>query len=100
MRVTPQQTSIIVQTARSVAGQDAEVWLFGSRLNDSSRGGDVDLLIESKQPATILQRARIKVELEQMLQLPVDVIATGRTTQDSPFVAIARANAICISAQL
>ena len=100
MRITPQQISTIVQTARSIAGQDAEVWLFGSRVNDSSRGGDCDLLIESEHPATILQRARIKVELEQMLELPFDVIATVCGTQDSAFVAIARANAICISAQL
>ena len=97
MRITPQQISIIVQTTRSIAGQDADVWLYGSRVSDSRRGGDVDLLIESAQAVTVLQRARIKVELEQALQLPFDVLATGRDTQDTPFVCIARANAVCLS---
>ena len=97
MRITPEQVSIIIQTTRSIAGQDANVWLYGSRVDDTRRGGDVDLLIESAPAAGFLERARIKYRLEQILQLPVDVLTTSLDGQDSPFVSIARANAINLS---
>ena len=94
MRITADQIAAIIQTTRSIAGQGANVWLYGSRLDDSRRGGDVDLLIESAPAAGFLERARLKNRLEQVLQLPVDVLATDLNAQDSPFVSIARAKAV------
>ena len=94
MRITPEQTETIVETIRSVAGPDVKVWLFGSRLDDTRRGGDLDLLIESVPAAGLIQRARIKLLLEQVLQLPVDILATSFGAPDSAFVSIARANAV------
>jgi hypothetical protein len=42
----------------------------------------------------LIVRARIKNRIEQILQLPVDVLATCVGAQESPFVTIARAQAI------
>ena len=94
MRLTTQQIDSIILTTRSIAGQHAKVWLYGSRLDDARRGGDIDLLIESAPAAGLIARAQIKNRIEQILQLPVDVLATCTGKQDSPFVAIARAQAI------
>jgi predicted nucleotidyltransferase len=94
MRLTPDQVATIIQTTRNIAGQQAQVWLYGSRLNDDRQGGDIDLLVESDPAIGLIARARIKNRLEQALQLPVDVLATGRGAQDSAFVAIARAQSI------
>jgi predicted nucleotidyltransferase len=94
MRLTPEQVSTIIQTTRSIAGQDAKVWLYGSRLDDTRRGGDIDLLIESEPFAGLIARARIKNRIEQILQLPVDVLAIRNGVHESPFVAIARMQAI------
>jgi uncharacterized protein len=46
MRLSPDQVSIIRQTVAEVAGPDAIVRLFGSRLHDELVGGDIDLHIE------------------------------------------------------
>ena len=46
MRLTPDQTHAIVSATRALAGNDARVWLFGSRVRDDARGGDVDLLLD------------------------------------------------------
>jgi predicted nucleotidyltransferase len=46
MRLTAEQSSVIVVTTRELAGVDASVRLFGSLLNDQLRGGDIDLLVE------------------------------------------------------
>ncbi len=43
MRLTPAQITTILDTVRKVAGPDARVRLFGSRLDDHARGGDIGL---------------------------------------------------------
>ncbi|HQS99161.1 MAG: hypothetical protein B7Y26_11650 [Hydrogenophilales bacterium 16-64-46] len=48
MRLTEEQASIIRQAARQVFGSGTDVWLFGSRVHDSKRGGDIDLYIETE----------------------------------------------------
>lgn len=93
MRLTSQQISVILDTAHAVAGAQADVWLFGSRLDDACHGGDVDLLIESSLPVSLLQRARIKATLEEKLHLPFDIVASTPGGPDSPFVTLAKAQA-------
>jgi predicted nucleotidyltransferase len=49
MRLTAEQQSAIRSTVAETFGDAASVWLFGSRVDDSARGGDMDLLITVKQ---------------------------------------------------
>jgi predicted nucleotidyltransferase len=49
MRLTDQQRAIIRSTVADTFGAGTEVWLFGSRVDDNKRGGDIDLLIETGQ---------------------------------------------------
>ena len=49
MRLTDQQRSMIRTTVTEIFGAAANVWLFGSRVDDNKRGGDIDLLIETDQ---------------------------------------------------
>jgi predicted nucleotidyltransferase len=93
MRLSTAQTRQITHTVRHLAGATAEVYLFGSRLDDNARGGDIDLLIESATPLGLLQRARIKMELEARLSLPVDIAEHVRDTPATPFQTLARARA-------
>lgn len=96
MRLTKQQTHIIIQTVCRLAGMGAVVHLFGSRLNDQAKGGDIDLLIESDLSLSLIQRAKIKMELEQQLGLPVDIVSKSRGNVATAFQIIAQYN----SAQL
>lgn len=50
MRLTEDQIQAIRQLTRQVAGDQSRVRIFGSRLDDQSRGGDIDLLIELAEP--------------------------------------------------
>lgn len=47
MRLSEQQCSVIRTAVAENFGVDANVWLFGSRLDDTARGGDIDLYIEA-----------------------------------------------------
>ena len=46
MRLTPEEVAAIKAAAAEVFGPDAVVRLFGSRVHDHLRGGDIDLHIE------------------------------------------------------
>ena len=50
MRLSNEQIEKIKITALQVAGAQARVRVFGSRLDDSVRGGDLDLLLELFEP--------------------------------------------------
>lgn len=47
MRLSAQQCSIIRNAVAENFGAAANVWLFGSRVDDNKRGGDIDLYIEA-----------------------------------------------------
>lgn len=48
MRITPLERQVIKEEAVRAFGEDAKVFLFGSRADDAKRGGDIDLYIEVK----------------------------------------------------
>lgn len=50
MRLTPEHIQAIRVGVVQLAGPTARVWLFGSRVYDHLRGGDVDLLLELDEP--------------------------------------------------
>ena len=93
MRLTPDQTRIILSCVHQQFGADARVKLFGSRLDDSLRGGDVDLLVETAAAPTLHQRALVTMALEQALNLPMDIVAVQRGHPGSAFARIARGQA-------
>ncbi len=50
MRLSLQHAAAIKQLAAELFGAGAQVRLFGSRVDDTARGGDVDLLVELDAP--------------------------------------------------
>ncbi len=96
MRLTAEQNRLILETVRAQAGPGARVVVFGSRVSDQRRGGDLDLLVESSPALPLLQRAKIKQQLENLLQLPVDILAKETNASPQPFQAIALATGIAL----
>ena len=47
MRITSEQLNVMKALAHRYFGEDAEIWLFGSRADDKKRGGDYDFFIET-----------------------------------------------------
>jgi len=48
MRITEHEKNVIIDAAKS-ADPDAQVWLFGSRVDDHKKGGDIDIAILSEK---------------------------------------------------
>ncbi len=68
MRLTHGEIDTIVRIAREIYGFGVEVFLFGSRTDDSKRGGDIDLLIRNAgKKKGILERVRMIAKLKMAL---------------------------------
>lgn len=97
MRLSRSEARIIRKTAREVFGLDVTVSLFGSRTDDSARGGDIDLLVES--PSPVHDRLEKILELEAKLQIrlgdqPIDVLLIAPDTTIAPIHEEARRTGI------
>jgi len=69
MRLTDHQAQAIMQLAHEIAGERAQVRVFGSRLDDRARGGDLDLMLELSEPAAnpALLAARFSAKVSRMM---------------------------------
>jgi predicted nucleotidyltransferase len=82
MRLNDKIREIIKAEVANQLGPDAVVRLFGSRVNDSQRGGDIDLLVESKLPLEHRIQAECKLAARLFIRLggrKVDVIIKDPT---------------------
>ena len=57
MRLDNTTRAIIKREVASLIGAGSVVRLFGSRVHDNRRGGDLDLLVESFEPIENLMKA-------------------------------------------
>ncbi|PVE43288.1 nucleotidyltransferase domain-containing protein [Limnohabitans planktonicus] len=73
MRLTPAQIDTIKSTAQAVLGEAVQVTLFGSRVDEQQKGGDVDLYVETTRP-DLMKKIRCKVSLQDQLDMPVNLI--------------------------
>lgn len=91
MRLTPAQIDTIISTAKAVLGEGAQVTLFGSRVDDTAKGGDVDLMIEVTEaladPAVVAARIASKVS-RAMNGRKVMCCSKRPTCSSSPFTAM------------
>ena len=74
MRLTPDQAQASRQRIHTHTGKHARICLFGLRVDDSRRGGDVDLYVEPETAPDLTARLRCKSELADALDLNVDLI--------------------------
>lgn len=100
MRLTPDQIRAIVTATQDLAGPDASVRLFGSRLRDDVQGGDIDLLVECTQPVArpVWLAAQITARLQRALgDRRIDVLVAEPGSVDGPVHRVARAEGVLLA---
>jgi len=83
MRLSQQTQQTIRDTVREVFGMQAVVKLFGSRVNDDARGGDIDLLVELPSITAELERKTMQLLARLQLRIgdqPIDVLVLDPAT--------------------
>jgi predicted nucleotidyltransferase len=99
MRLSETQIQAIHTTADELFGRNARVSLFGSRVDDHQRGGDIDLLIEVDQvlnnrPA---MAARFSARLQRRIgEQRIDVLIIDPNTRLQPIHSIARETGVTL----
>lgn len=89
MRLTEQECKAIVEAAYATLLPGTRVSLFGSRVDDQARGGDIDLLVETASvlpPAEVVARRHAFVSLLYRLmgERRIDVVVTGPEGNEPP----------------
>lgn len=87
MRISQYQRNAIKQATEALFGKSAEVRVFGSRLDDTGKGGDIDLIVSTRQsiehPA--LDAARLSARLSRLFDgRKVDVLIHAPTLKELP----------------
>jgi len=90
MRLTAKQIEMIRNSIRKTFGNGTSIWLFGSRIDDSKRGGDVDIYVEPANVKPLMTVLQCKVTLEECLDLHVDLIVK-EPGKEKPIYKIAKA---------
>ena len=88
MRLTHTEHHILKQKAEEFFGPSVRVRLFGSRADDTARGGDIDLLIEvtTTDPAVIMRAQTLLMArlLARLGDREVDVLVDYPSRQTHP----------------
>jgi len=72
MRLSEKEINIIKNTLENIF-EDVTVYLFGSRLDESKKGGDIDLFVIAKN-ATLTHKIQALSKLQRQLHKPVDIV--------------------------
>jgi predicted nucleotidyltransferase len=83
MRLSEHERDVIREAATEVFGPDVRVMLFGSRVDDTKRGGDIDLFVEPSDSADIITK---KIRLAAQLQIrlgeqKIDIVVAADSTR-------------------
>ena len=93
MRLSNQHRNLIKEQVRAIAGEQAQVKLFGSRLDDEAKGGDIDLLVSTQEP--VKQPASLAAQLSAVIMRrlhgrKVDVLLDAPNLKQLPIHAVAK----------
>jgi predicted nucleotidyltransferase len=86
MRLNGIQTRIIRETLADVFGSEMRLILFGSRVDDNARGGDIDLLVEAPLAEDELFRRKIAALTKLSTRLgeqKIDLVTTSGSSFDT-----------------
>lgn len=97
MRLDATLTRQAIEIVRRHFGAQTIIKLFGSRVDDAKRGGDVDLYVEVAHPVALMDEVRCRTELSDLFDLDVDLVVNdGR--DDKPIYRIADRTGVSLSA--
>lgn len=77
MRISEEDKQAIVSEFKKSFGSDDRLWLFGSRVDDAKKGGDIDLYVQTHLPGEVASRQEGKFRdgmYDQIGEQRIDVV--------------------------
>jgi predicted nucleotidyltransferase len=92
MRLSEYEQKTIRDLARETFGRDSRVFIFGSRVDDTRRGGDIDILIQTNLSGRTARARKIHyvVALKKKIgDREIDVVIKGNDSRHKPIFDVA-----------
>lgn len=89
MRISSSDSRIIKEKTLEIFGSSASVFLFGSRTDDTKKGGDIDLFIETEEVKdSVKKKITLMTELQFKLgERKIDIVmASKNDINDIPLI--------------
>ena len=95
MRLTNSEIAIIKTAGKGLFGPKTRIFLFGSRTDDSRKGGDIDLYVEAEHPVQLQEKISFITHLKMTLDdQKIDVVVSAPNKKDQRIYHIARQTGI------
>lgn len=76
MRLSTKEINLIKNKVKTIFGETV-IYLFGSRIDDTKEGGDIDLyIIPNVKDDLFKKKIKIKTVLEDSLFKPIDIVVS------------------------
>jgi len=78
MRISEYEKTVIIDAVKN-ADPNARIWLFGSRVDDNKKGGDIDIAIFSEKiDKDIMQKIQIRRFIcDRIGEQKIDIVTTN-----------------------
>ena len=97
IRLKDEEIEIIKEVAIEIFGEDAKVYIFGSRVDLTKNGGDIDIFIETQKEVSINQEIDFLAKLElKGIERSVDVLIKAKNRDNKPIFEEAKRTGILI----
>jgi len=99
VRITEQQRTHIVTKIKEVMGNDVKIMLFGSRVDDLAKGGDIDLYIKTSRSVENLAKSIMAIEAKLILTLgdqKFDIVLDAPNVQKNKIHQIAQQTGVLL----
>lgn len=89
MRLRPKETQAIRQVLHD-ADPQGRIFLFGSRVNDEKKGGDIDVFFESSKNLELKTKLELECRLTTLCETRVDLLIKTPEQEEKAIFGIAR----------
>ena len=97
IRLKDEEIEIIKEVAIEIFGEDAKVYIFGSRVDLTKKGGDIDIFIETQKEVSLNQEIEFLAKLElKDIERSVDVLIKAKNRDNKPIFEEAKRTGVLI----
>ncbi len=97
MRLSDLEKRVLIEQAKKYFGNNAKVYLFGSRIYDDKKGGDIDILIETDKDIEKLAELKFLTSFRRLTaDRKVDLIVKTPSSQFKPIQETAKNEGILL----
>jgi len=97
MRLTKDIQNKLIEYSQQYFGENTHLYLFGSRVDDEKKGGDIDLFLETPKDIELnIQLAFLRDIYTHVTQRKVDLIIKSPAKKDRPIYHTAKSEGILL----